>query len=82
MFRIEAVDRYSDDYEETVERNKDEQGRDARPPIVNPPSSIAEYDTVLLGSPVWNVRAPMIMAAFTERYDFTNKWCSRSRRTQ
>ncbi|TXS49827.1 hypothetical protein EAO75_14135, partial [Streptomyces sp. uw30] len=31
------------------------------------------YDTVLLGSPIWNVRAPMIMTTFTERLDFTGK---------
>jgi Flavodoxin len=26
---------------------------------------------VLLGSPIWNVRPPMIMTTFTESYDFT-----------
>ena len=31
------------------------------------------YDTVLLGSPIWNVRAPMIMTTFTEQLDFTGK---------
>ena len=28
---------------------------------------------MLLASPIWNVRAPMIMTTFTERYDFTGK---------
>jgi hypothetical protein len=28
---------------------------------------------VLLGSPIWNVRAPMIMSTFTEGLDFTGK---------
>jgi hypothetical protein len=28
---------------------------------------------VLLASPIWNVRAPMIMSTFAERYDFTGK---------
>ncbi|MER5180987.1 flavodoxin [Streptomyces sp. NPDC002896] len=73
VHRIEAVDPYSDDYDETVARNVREQDADARPAIVNPPSSIDRYDVVLLGSPIWNVRAPMIMSTFTERYDFRGK---------
>jgi Flavodoxin len=28
---------------------------------------------VLLASPIWNVRAPMIMSTFAERYDFIGK---------
>ena len=50
-----------------------EQDADARPAIANPLRSIDEYDTVLLASPIWNVRAPMIMTTFAERYDFSGK---------
>ncbi|MFB4426331.1 flavodoxin [Streptomyces sp. QL37] len=70
VHRIEAVDRYPDDYEETVARNVREQESDARPAIADLPASIEPYDTVLLGSPIWNVRAPMIMTTFTEKFDF------------
>jgi HAMP domain-containing protein len=28
---------------------------------------------VLLGSPIWNVRAPMIMSTFVEQFDFAGK---------
>ena len=35
--------------------------------------SIDRYDTVLLASPIWNVRAPMIMTTFVEALDFTGK---------
>ena len=38
-----------------------------------PLPSIDQYDTVLLASGIWNVRAPMIMTTFAERYDFTGK---------
>jgi flavodoxin len=71
VHRIEAVDDYPVDYEETVERNVREQDSDARPAIANPLPSIDQYDTVLLGSPIWNVRAPMIMLTFADRYDFS-----------
>jgi hypothetical protein len=63
----------SADYEETVERNVREQDGDARPAIANPLPSIDQYETVLLGSPIWNVRAPMIMLTFAERLDFSGK---------
>jgi flavodoxin len=73
VHRIEPVDRYPANYEETVERNVREQDTDARPAIANPLPSIDQYDTVRLGSPVWNVRAPMIMLTFADRYDFSGK---------
>jgi flavodoxin len=73
VHRIEAADPYPDDYTPTVERNVREQEADARPAVANPLASIERYDTVLLGSPIWNVRAPMIMSTFTESLDFTGK---------
>lgn len=73
VHRIEAVEPYSDNYAETVARNVREQESDARPAIANPLLSIEPYDTVLLGSPIWNVRAPMIMSTFVDGFDFTGK---------
>jgi hypothetical protein len=73
VFRIRAADPYPDDYEATVQRNVREQDDDARPRIVRPPASIDRYETVLLASPIWNVRAPMIMSTFCERYEFAGK---------
>jgi len=45
-------------------------GRGRPPAITNPLASIDGYDAIVLASPIWNVRAPMIMSTFTERYDF------------
>lgn len=73
VHRIEAADAYPEDYEQTVARNVREQNDNARPAIANPLPSIDRYRTVLLASPIWNVRAPMIMSTFTERFDFTGK---------
>lgn len=73
VFRIEPVDPYSSNYDETVQRNVREQNANARPAIANMLASIDSYDTVLLGSPIWNVRAPMIMSTFAETFDFTGK---------
>ena len=73
VHRIEAAEPYSDDYDETVARNVREQEDDARPGIAGGLDAIDRYDTVLLASPVWNVRAPMIMSTFAERHDFAGK---------
>jgi len=70
VFRIEAVDPYSNRYDPTVQRNVREQDANARPGIVGLPASIAAYNTVLIGSPIWNVRVPRIMLTFAEHYDF------------
>lgn len=73
MHRIEAAEAYSDDYDATVARNVREQDADARPAIANSLSSIDRYDMVLLGSPIWNVRTPMITSTFAGRHDFRGK---------
>jgi hypothetical protein len=73
VHRIEAADPYPETYDETVQRNVQEQDTDARPGIANPLDSIDAHDTILLASPIWNVRAPMIMTTFAERYDFAGK---------
>lgn len=73
VHRIEAADPYPDSYDATVARNVREQNGNARPAIANPLPAIDQYDTVLLASGIWNVRAPMIMTTFAESYDFTGK---------
>ena len=73
VHRIEAAEPYPADYEATVARNLREQQDDARPGLVSPPPSLEGYNTVLLGSPVWNVRAPMIMRTLLERLDLAGK---------
>ena len=73
VYRIEATDPYPDGYDATVARNVTEQNADERPAIANPLASIERYDRLLLGSPIWNVRPPMILSTFAESYDFTGK---------
>lgn len=73
VYRIEAGDPYPHSYQETVERNKREQDEDARPSIAGPLPTLTAYDTVLLGSPIWNVRPPMIMRTFIDGVDLRAK---------
>ncbi len=71
--RLEAADPYPDDYDATVARNVREQDTDARPALANAQDSIDGYEAVLIGSPIWNVRPPMLMHTFAEAHAFTGK---------
>ncbi|MFL0410980.1 flavodoxin [Microbacterium paludicola] len=71
VYRIEAAEPYSDRYDPTVARNVTEQNEDARPAIAGTLPDLSGYDTVLLGSPIWNVQPPMIMATFVDAVDLT-----------
>ena len=73
MYRIRAANPYPHEYAATVRRNVREQNADARPRIANPLKSINGDDVILLGSPIWNVRPPMIMSTFAESFDFSGK---------
>lgn len=73
VHRIVEADPYPQDYDATVARNVREQDADARPAIANTLPDLAGYGVVLLASPLWNVRPPMIMHTFTDALDFTSK---------
>ena len=48
-------------------------GSAASPAIAGTIPSLEDYDTIVLGSPVWNVRAPMIMWTFADAVDWSGK---------
>jgi flavodoxin len=73
VYRINAEDPYPASYDATVERNVREQDDDARPAIADPLPVLKSYDTVLLGSPIWNMRPPMIMRTFIDSVDLRGK---------
>lgn len=45
----------------------------ARPGIANRVEDMDQYDTVLLGYPIWHGQAPRIISTFLESYDFFGK---------
>ncbi len=73
VYEIRAADPYPDSYDETVARNVREQNADARPAIADPLPNVDAYETVLVGSPIWNLRRPMIMSTFLDNVDHTGK---------
>jgi flavodoxin len=73
VYRIKAADPYPASYDATVDRNVREQNDDARPAIAGGLPAVETYDTVLLGSAIWNVRPPMIMRTFIDSVDLRGK---------
>jgi flavodoxin len=73
VHRLTAADPYSPSYAQTVARNVDEQVRNARPALGEPLPDLGPYDTILIGSPIWNVQPPMIMKTFIEALDLSGK---------
>lgn len=45
----------------------------ARPAIAGPAAPVDQYDTILLGYPIWHGQAPRIISTFLESYDFSGK---------
>lgn len=45
----------------------------SRPAIAQPVADIAQYDTILVGFPIWWYVEPRIVDTFVESYDFSGK---------
>lgn len=73
LLEIEPKVAYPTDYNETGDIAKVERDENTRPEIANLPASIDEYDTILVGYPIWWHTAPMIIGTFLENYDLTGK---------
>ena len=73
LLQIEPETAYPADYNETGDIAKVERDENARPKIANLPSSVDEYDTILVGYPIWWHTAPMIIGTFLENYDLSGK---------
>lgn len=71
MFEIVPVTPYPEEYTPCTEVALEERDSNARPKIKNLPASIEEYDTILIGYPIWWHTAPMIIGTFLENYDLT-----------
>ena len=68
-YTAEDLDYGNSDSRTTREQNDP----DARPAISGAVENMEQYDTVLLGYPIWHGQAPRIISTFLESYDFTGK---------
>lgn len=74
MYKIVPVNPYpSTSYTEWGYSARDERDNDERPPIKDllPAETVAQYDTILIGFPIWWHTAPMIIGTFLESYEWS-----------
>ncbi|MBD5100634.1 MAG: flavodoxin [Clostridiales bacterium] len=75
IFEIERKEPYPNSYTPTTEVAKEEKNNNARPELATylPDEIIAQYDTIILGFPIWWHTAPMVVGTFLETYDLSGK---------
>ena len=73
LFEIEPSIPYSTNYQETVNRHRQELANNARPEIAYRVDNWDSYNIVFVGFPLWSGNAPMIIHTFMESYDFSDK---------
>lgn len=71
LLEIQPETPYPTDYNECGNVALAERDNNERPAIANLPESIDQYDTILVGYPIWWHTAPMIIGTFLESYDLT-----------
>ena len=77
LFEIEPVEKYSDadlDWSSKTSRSTVEmQDKAFRPPVKNKVENLRDYDTVIIGFPVWWYVAPSIINTFIEENNLEGK---------
>ena len=77
LYEITPAVRYTDadlDWRDAASRSSLEmKDKSSRPAVIDTPVNVADYDTVLLGFPIWWYVAPTIVNTFLEKHDFAGK---------
>jgi flavodoxin len=72
-FKINPETQYPINYTQTIEIARSEKNSNARPKIKDPLTSIDNYDTILLGYPIWHTNLPNIVMTQLELLNFEGK---------
>ena len=73
LFSIRTVQKYPDNYDDTLDQAQDEQSQDTRPELETELESLDAYQTIFLGFPNWWGDMPQPLYTFLEEYDFSGK---------
>ena len=75
VYRIEAAEPYAANPYDDSDRIQNEVYNDLRPGVANLPDAetIAQYDTIFIGSPCWWHQPAMVVCTFLEAYDLQDK---------
>ena len=73
IFEIKPAKPYPDAYEPCTEIAKQELESNARPALEKNIDSLAQYDTIFIGYPIWWSALPRVVVTFLEANDFSGK---------
>lgn len=73
QLRIETADELPLDHQTLIDRAVDWQDTDARPDLKSMIGNLDEYDTVIVGYPIWEYDMPMPLYTFFEQHDLAGK---------
>lgn len=73
LFEIKTSQFYPEEHDLCSIQAHQEQLDDSRPQLTNQVADMDQYDTVLIGHPIWWYREPMVIRSFWEAYDFSGK---------
>lgn len=73
IVEIEVKEPYSSVYNEVTARARQELDNDIRPALVTQVENIYEYDTLIVGTPIWSSRLAPPVKSFLAMYDLTGK---------
>lgn len=73
LFEILPAAPYPDDYEQTVEKARQERDAGVRPPLRASVRNLAAYDTVFLCFPIWGETVPPVVRSFLAAHDLSGK---------
>ena len=73
LFKILPAYPYPEDNDEMSKVCQEEQSSNARPEIKDPLTDVSEYDTILLGTPIWYGHIPNIVMTQLEKLNLNGK---------
>jgi len=73
IVEIEVEEPYSSVYNEVTARARQELDKDIRPALVTRVENMDEYDTLIVGTPIWSSRLAPPVKSFLAMYDLAGK---------
>ncbi len=73
LFEIRTLTPYPSAYNDVLSVAQRELSQNARPQLSTRVSNMDQYDTIIMGYPIWHGVQPMAVNTFLESYDFSGK---------
>lgn len=73
LFSIVTENKYSSNYDECLNKARQERDNNERPRLVGRVNNMDDYDVIFLGFPNWWYTCPMAVFTFLESYNFSGK---------